>query len=285
MRLLRWIVLPPTTHYSPFTGRVSGLLLAVAVAFFAGAPNAPAQFDRKEPIPPRPPVDAQEIAQGKRLFDGHCAACHGIEGRGAQGPNLAVPDLTHAGDAQALFLVIDLGIPGTEMPRGGQLHDSEIWKIAAYVESIGQAEPEPMPGDPAAGKQLYAGKGNCAACHWLDGGGGRQGPELSGIGSRRSLAHLRQSLTEPAASVPEGWLLVTAVLDGGRRIRGIRLNEDPFTIQIRDSSDALHSLRKADLDALEKHRGESSMPPYGGVFSAAEIDDLVSYLASLRRTR
>ncbi len=258
-------------------------LLAVA-ALLAGARSASAQIGRKEPIPPRPPVDAQEIAQGKRLFGGHCAACHGPEGRGAQGPNLAVPDLTHARDAESLFLVIDLGIPGTEMPRGGQFHDSEIWKIAAYVESIGQADPEPLPGDPDAGQRLYAGKGGCAACHWLDGGGGRQGPELSGIGARRSPAHLRESLTAPAASVSADYLPVTAVV-GGRRIRGIRLNEDPFTIQIRDSSDALHSLRKADLDALDKHKGESSMPPYGGVFSAAEIDDLVSYLASLRRTR
>ena len=258
------------------------LRLLTSVLLAAAALQA--QVGRKEPIPPRPPVDAQEIAQGKRLFDGHCAACHGPEGRGAQGPNLAVPDLTRARGAQALFLVIDLGIPGTEMPRGGQLHDSEIWKIAAYVESIGQAEPEPLPGDPQAGKRLYAGKGNCAACHWLDGGGGRQGPELSGIGSRRSLAHLRQSLTDPAASVSADYLPVTAVV-GGRRIRGIRLNEDPFTIQIRDSSDALLSMRKAGLDALDKHKGESSMPPYGSVFSDAELDDLVSYLASLRRSR
>ncbi len=242
------------------------------------------QVGRKEPVPPRPPVTALEIAQGKRLFDGHCAACHGPAGRGAQGPNLARPDLTHTQDAQSLFLVIDIGIPGTEMPRGGQLHDSEIWKIAAYVESIGQTDPEPLPGDPQAGKGLYDGKGNCAACHWIDGNGGRQGPELSGIGARRSLAHLRESITEPAASVSADYLPVTAVL-GNRRIRGIRLNEDPFTIQLRDSSDALHSLRKNDLAALDKHRNESSMPPYGGVFSASEIDDLVSYLASLRRTQ
>ncbi len=263
--------------------RLSTIALPAAGALLAAA-ALQAQDGRREPIPPRPPVTAREIAQGKRLFAGHCAGCHGPAGRGAQGPNLAAPDLLHAPDAESLFLVIDLGIPGTEMPRGGQLHDSEIWKIAAWVESIGQTEPEPLPGDPAAGKRLYAGKGNCAACHWLDGAGGRQGPELSAIGARRSLSHLRESLTDPAASVSADYLPVTAVL-GGRRIRGIRLGEDPFTIQIRDSADALHSLRKADLAALEKHAGESSMPPYGGVFSDADLDDLVSYLASLRRIR
>lgn len=244
-----------------------------------------AQVGRKDPIPPRPAVTATEIARGKTLFEGHCGGCHGPQGRGALGPNLARPDLTHVQDAETLFLVIDLGIEGTEMPRGGQLHDSEIWKVAAYVESLGKTAPEPLPGDPDAGKRLYAGKGNCAACHWVNGSGGRQGPELTAIGSRRSLAHLREALLEPAASTPEGFLLVTAVQSDGRSIRGIRLSEDPFTIQIRDFSDALHSLSKANLVELDKQKGASSMPPYGDLFSAVEIDDLVSYLASLRGTR
>ncbi len=256
--------------------------MRILLTLVLAAASLQAQAGRDEPIPPRPPVTPEETTAGKRLFDGHCAGCHGPEGRGAQGPNLARPSLRHAQDAQSLFLVIDLGIEGTEMPRGGQLHDLEIWKIVAYVESLGRTAPEPLPGDAERGKNLYYGKGNCAACHWLNGGGGRQGPELSGIGASRGLAYLRQSLLEPAATVPEGFLLVAAVGRDGHRIRGVRLNEDPFTIQIRDSADVIHSLRKEDLAELHRQKGESSMPPYGGVFTTAEIDDLVSFLASQR---
>ena len=244
-----------------------------------------AQVGRKEPIPPRPPVTADELEQGERLFEGHCGGCHGPEGRGALGPNLATPNLSHATDAESLFLVIDMGIGGTEMPRGWQLHDREIWMITAYVESLAETKPEPPPGDSAAGKRLYEGKGNCAACHWVNGKGSAQGPELSDVGARRSLDHLRQSLVEPAASVPEGFLLVTATRKDGKRIQGTRLNEDPFSIQIRDTGGALHSVRKSDLSDLTKRKGESSMPAYGGMFSDGEIDDLVSYMASLRGTR
>ncbi len=98
----------------------------------------PAQvIQRRTPIPPRPHVTAAETAAGKRLFQGHCGGCHGPEGGGARGPNLARPKLRHAADPESLFLVIDLGIEGTEMPRGGQLHDLEIWKVVAFVESLG----------------------------------------------------------------------------------------------------------------------------------------------------
>ena len=242
----------------------------------------PAQAQRKEPIPPRPEVTAEEIMQGKRLFQGHCGGCHGPEGGGACGPNLARPKLHHVADPQSLFLVIDGGIEGTEMPRGGQLHDLEIWKIAAYVESLGQTKPEPLPGDPKTGEEVYYGRGNCSACHWLDGGGGRQGPELTAIGASRGLDYLRQSLLEPAAAFPEGFLMVSVVAADGRRIRGIRLNEDAFTIQLRDLSETLHSFRKQDLGELNKHKGESSMPAYTDTLTAAEIDDLISFLASQR---
>ena len=256
--------------------RMRLLLGALAAALL------PAQVQRDVPIPPRPQVTAGEIAQGKLLFQGHCGGCHGPEGGGARGPNLARPKLRHATGPQSLFLVIDLGIEGTEMPGGWQLHDREIWKIAAYVESLGQTKPEPLPGNAKTGEEVYYGKGNCAACHWLDGEGGRQGSDLTGIGARRSLAYLRQSLVEPAAAFPEGFLMVSVVGKDGRRIRGIRLNEDAFTIQLRDFSETLHSLRKQDLAELNKHKGESSMPAYSETLTTAEIDDLISFLASER---
>jgi len=229
----------------------------------------------------RPAVTEQEIAEGKRLFQGHCGSCHGPEGRGSQGPNLARPNLRHASNAAAMFRVIDVGLAGTEMPRSA-LHDREVWKVVAYVESIGRIDPEPLPGDPRTGRRIYDGKGNCVACHWLDGAGGRHGPDLTNVGARRSIAHLREALVDPAASTPENYLLVTAVRSDGRKIQGLRLNEDPFTIQLRDFSDEFHSLRKADLAELTKRTRESSMPSYLDSLSPKEIDDLVSYMATLK---
>jgi len=65
-------------------------------------------------------------------------------------------------------------------------------------------------------------------------------------------------------------------------VRGIRVNEDPFTIQVKDSANRFHSFRKSDTKEIEKEFGKSLMPSYRGRLSDAETEDLVAYLASLR---
>ena len=67
----------------------------------------------------------------------------------------------------------------------------------------------------------------------------------------------------------------------GREVRGIRVNEDSFTIQVRDSAGTLYSFRKTDVQNVDKQFGRSLMPGYKDKLSAAETDDLVAYLASL----
>jgi hypothetical protein len=63
------------------------------------------------------------------------------------------------------------------------------------------------------------------------------------------------------------------------------MNEDTFTIQLRDQAGRIHSLSKLDIAGLEKAFGESLMPDYGSELSASELDDLIAYLASLRGER
>jgi len=60
------------------------------------------------------------------------------------------------------------------------------------------------------------------------------------------------------------------------------VNEDTFTIQLRDVDGSLQSLRKADLASLEKPPGASVMPSYRDTLEPDEIDDLVAFLATLR---
>jgi cytochrome c oxidase cbb3-type subunit 3 len=81
--------------------------------------------------------------------------------------------------------------------------------------------------------------------------------------------------------MPEGFLLVEATTLAGDKIKGIRVNEDTFSIQIKDATGQFHSLSKQDLKELQKLRGETPMPSYEAVFNTYELDDLVAYLASL----
>jgi putative heme-binding domain-containing protein len=106
---------------------------------------------------------------------------------------------------------------------------------------------------------------------------------LTDVGARRAAAYLREALLEPAATLPDGFLLVRARVPGGREVEGLRLNEDPFSVQIRDLQDRLHSFRKDALLELTREPGRSTMPAYRGLLTDAELQDLVAYLAGLGR--
>lgn len=246
-------------------------MLLIAIAIGGSAPQ-----DRI------PTLTTNDLARGNKLFVAHCALCHGIGGTGDRGPSLAHAELRRAANNQALFKVIQEGIEGTEMPGAWQLTDREVWQVAGYVRSLGRTAVVKLPGDPTKGKLYYEAKGGCAACHIVSGRGGNLGPDLTDIGAQRSAAYLREALIDPAASVPESFLMVSIVTREGRRVRGIRLNEDSFTIQLRDTSNTFHSFRKLDLTELKKEFGATMMPGYRDVLAASEIDDLVAYLAGLR---
>ncbi len=223
-----------------------------------------------------------KLAQGKKLYNNQCALCHGIGGTGGRGPALNQPKLPHAPTQAALLKVIQEGIPGTEMPDFWSLNNDEARQVAAYVRSLGRLKPVKLPGNAARGKQLFETKGNCTACHVVRGTGGVSGPELTEIGLRRGAAHLRTAVLDPNAVTPEGFLVVTVTTASGQRIRGVRINEDPFTIQLRDADNRLQSFRKAELQELKKEIGVSTMPSYKDAFTSAELDDLIAYLAGLR---
>lgn len=231
---------------------------------------------------PSPTPKPDDLAQGKKLYNNQCALCHGIGGSGGRGPALNQPKLSQAPTQAALIKVIQEGIPGTEMPDFWSLNNDEARRIAAYVRSLGRVAAVKLPGNAARGKSLYETKGNCAACHVVRGQGGVAGPELTEIGLRRGAAHLRTAVLDPNAATPEGFLIVTVTTASGQRFRGVRLNEDPFTIQLRDASNRFQSFRKAELQEVKKEFGVSTMPSYKDAFTAAELDDLIAYLASLR---
>jgi putative heme-binding domain-containing protein len=219
--------------------------------------------------------------EGERLFRSQCAHCHGLRGEGGRGAVLAVPTLRHAASDGALARVIRRGIPGTEMP-GTAFSDRQIAQVAAFVRSLGRADPRPVPGDPARGRALYESKGKCAGCHTLAGRGRAVGPDLGGIGARTGAAYLRDALLDPEKEVPAGFVQVRAVTRGGTGVLGLRVNEDTFSIQIRDLSGETRSFWKDELAELSKELGGSPMPSYRSTLTAGEIDDLVAYLVSLR---
>jgi putative heme-binding domain-containing protein len=239
---------------------------------------------------------ARGADSGERLFRIHCAPCHGPDGSGGRGPSLAVRVLPHAPDDAAISRIITLGLPGTQMP-GTRMTADENRELTAFVRSLYHGQTAQVDGDAANGERLFRSKAGCIQCHTVGGGGGRLGPDLSDIGSRRGPEYLRATLLDPAATIPDTFtvyrrviympdhfLQVRAVTQNGNTITGARINEDAFTIQIRDSADRLYSLRKDELRELHKDWGKTPMPSYRSL-PDAEMRDLIAYLVSLKGTQ
>jgi putative heme-binding domain-containing protein len=227
--------------------------------------------------------DARAIQQGQALFRARCADCHGVDARGIRGPDLTTGQGASGGTDEQLFGVIRRGIPDTDMP-GSAGREDEIWMTIAYLRTIrapGASGPTEIRGDAKKGEVGFWGAGGCGACHRIQGKGGRIGPDLSRIGVARSRTALVQAIRKANEQIAFGYEPVTVVMRDGRRVRGVRKNEDTFSIQMMDTTERLFGFRKADVaEIIDEPR--SLMPDYNPQrLTDADLDDVLAYFASI----
>ena len=240
--------------------------------------SAPANLPDTNPY--KSPAD---VAMGRALYSGRCGHCHGQNGAGGRGLPLNTGRFRYGGSDRELFMTIRNGIPNTEMPGAFNLPDIEVWRMVGYVQQLGrQGAPEPITGDASAGAAAYA-RNACAQCHTIAGQGGFLGPDLTDIGGVRAVRHLRESIVDPNADLPLDYRSVVVTGTNGSRTSGIHLNEDEYSIHLRDMDGNLRSFMKRDVKDVALPR-QSMMPSYA-TLSPSEVDNLVAYLASLRASR
>ncbi len=130
---------------------------------------------------------------GELLFQQRCVECHGPQGAGAVGTQIANPALLAQVPDEFIWRTVAYGKDGTEMkgffnratdPLGTQ----DIDHIIAYLrrsQSNPPVESLKRPGDPfadtAVGREVYENKGGCMQCHGAHGEGGA-GPSLGNPG-------------------------------------------------------------------------------------------------------
>ena len=257
---------------------VVGCVLTLALVSPLAAQRRVASLDAQQGRTENPFTSTEDVAAGQTSFQSRCASCHGFDATGNRGPDLTRGVFRHGSSDRALFLNILNGISGTGMPSV-RLSDKEMWQIVAYVRSLSRGG-GPVEGDAAAGRQIYD-RSACVRCHWIDGQGGRLGPELTAVGWRRSAVHLRASILDPDDDIDADYRQVTVRVRGGGGGQGILLNEDAFSIQLLDRAERLRSFAKSTLDEIER-AAVSLMPSFEGRLSAEDVTNLVAYLASLK---
>jgi cytochrome c oxidase cbb3-type subunit 3 len=269
---------------------VSSLLLALLIV--RSVPAA-----AQEPAKRTSPANAAAVKEGASLFRANCSPCHGLNAQGGgRGPDLASGRWTHGSTDDEIFRTISQGVPGTEMPANG-FEDSEIRAIVAYLRSLAPPKQITVPGDAAKGKKIFFGDTGCSICHMARGLGGVLGPDLSRVGAARSVSYLIDSIRNPDKELSSGMIdpnnhyglplvydTVTVVTTSGEKITGVARNEDTYSIQMITTAQQLQSFLKKELKEVS-HQRRSLMPPYSeGVLDAAQLQDLIAYLETLRGT-
>ena len=192
--------------------------------------------------------------------------------------------------------IVSLFLGYAERPSIGPLHARSITlrrpglalclllmtaQAAAVLGQTPTSAADPISGNPAAGKLIFDGPGKCLSCHRAGASGSVIGPNLSNIGAQLPPDRLRQWLLNPPQKAAPESRLYEIVTRSGRTVRGKLLNQDPFSLQMLDSSGQLVSFSRSQVREA-RFVDPPSMPSYQGKLANARIDDLVAYLASLR---
>jgi putative heme-binding domain-containing protein len=221
----------------------------------------------------------ESIRSGMTMYRVRCADCHGLDAKGYRGPDLTA--LLAGGEMtdERLFDTIRKGVPGTDMPAS-QASDDELLLTIAYLRNLSATPTEAVTGNVDNGARIFTAQ--CANCHRVGVRGGRIGPDLTRIGVARSRASLVREIRNPSEWMAPAFETVTIVTRDGQRVRGVKKNEDVFSIQIMDTRERIQGYLKADLKDVIYEK-ESLMPVFGSArLNDGDLNDLVGYLSSLR---
>lgn len=207
------------------------VFVLVVVGIYAYVGQLMPQFEEHPPekkviTVQTPPAELAAIGEELLRGKGGCLVCHKVAKTGNErGPDLRKSVSAAAGrkpgtDAGAYLLesLIEPDaflVPGYPkiMPSAlrppANLSMAEAKAIVAYLQALGGAEVsvKVQAGDIAQarvsgpvhrGKRLFAQFG-CQACHKVEGEGGEIGPDITGVGARRTPEELLRKIVEPGA--------------------------------------------------------------------------------------
>jgi putative heme-binding domain-containing protein len=247
------------------------IVLIAAFIFTAAIPTVGAQYPQAE------------VEVGFNLYNTNCITCHGANGDSVSGVSFRSGQFRRVSTDAELNRLIQTGIPGTAMPPG-RFGTADLAGLVAYVRSMRDFDTKPARGDANRGRTLIEGKGTCLTCHRINGKGSRVAPDLSDIGAVRSPDAIERTMVDSSSTMLPINRSIRAVTRAGKVITGRRLNEDTYSVQIIDSEERLVSLAKSDLKEYTVLK-TSTMPSFKNTLTAMELDDVVTYLRTLKGAR
>lgn len=100
--------------------------------------------------------DSEAVAAGGKLYQQHCAECHGEKAAGTKrGPSLRKEPVEEATPG-TLFWILSNGVIRHGMPDWSKLPEPERWQLVAFIKSLrgARAKPEMSPAQPSKDEGL-----------------------------------------------------------------------------------------------------------------------------------
>ena len=244
-------------------------------------------------IVPRPVLDKELIERGGNAYRAACAFCHGIDARGAQGPDLARSLHVLNDDAgRGLGPYLRVGLPANGMPAFPKLTDAEAAELSAFLHSrIAESRARPpmnpngiVVGDASAGQAYFSGAGGCTGCHSPSG-------DLAGIGSRYNPLVLQGRLLNPRAVAPgrgqpvpnRTRATVTVTTPSGPAVSGTLESISDFHVTLIDKSGNRQTvLRDNDVPRVVVNDPAAAHLELLGKYTDQDMWNLTAYLVTLK---
>jgi len=88
-------------------------------------------------------ADPEALAAGAKLFELHCAECHGANADGGKkGPSLRAQEVQQATPG-TLFWLLTNGVVRKGMPVWSRLPEPQRWQLVSYIKSLGPSQAPP----------------------------------------------------------------------------------------------------------------------------------------------
>jgi cytochrome c oxidase cbb3-type subunit III len=249
------------------------LQFGLVLIFLCATGNVLCQNPNNEDAPSSLKLDLR----GKSIFEAKCTTCHGLDGLGGE----HAPDIIRRAAAktlsdQALLNLIHDGIPEEGMPGFPSMRKEDGLAVVAYMRFLqGRSAEASAPGDPVRGRDLFFGKAGCSACHQIGSGAQFVAGDLTGFARDHPGNDIRDAILRPSGEQRE---TATAATRDGRKFSGMIRNEDNASLQLQDEDGRFYLLMKSSLVSVQRKSGGAMPVDYGHRLSAAELDDLVSYI-------
>jgi mono/diheme cytochrome c family protein len=140
---------------TPAAALLGVAVLVIGIAMAQSSDSTRAKFDKSvyaelSKVPAKAAVrgnplesDSESVAAGAKLFQLHCAECHGADADGGKkGPSLRAEQVQQATPG-TLFWLLTNGVVRKGMPVWSRLPEPQRWQLVSYVKSLGASRRPP----------------------------------------------------------------------------------------------------------------------------------------------